>query len=253
MIIGLGISPNIPRKSGPGVILPSDIAGLEAWYDATIAGSITVATGVSAWAPQVGSLTVAQATASRQPANGSTIGSKNAFLFDGTDDSLSGPDGVGTAYNWTTDKLSIFAVIQTPASFSGTTCIASKANNPDTANDGTKWSLKVNSTGKLTGEITTSTITEAVSTWSLSTSTRYVVGMVYDGANIKLLTNAHAAENTAKAGNLMSNISCAFRVGLAKYEQEWWRGRLGEVCLYSTAVSGSNLTGLIDGLVAKWT
>ena len=89
------MSPRLLRPRASGSFTPKSISGLAAWYDAADATTLTIATGVSAWADKSGNgRTLRQATGNNQPASGTrTIGGKNALDFDGTNDVLSYVDG----------------------------------------------------------------------------------------------------------------------------------------------------------------
>jgi hypothetical protein len=69
---------------------PTSIEGLFGWYDASVASSVTVQTGVQSWGDLAGSMGPAiQNTTNDQPAYGSvTLNGKATITFDGTDDFL---------------------------------------------------------------------------------------------------------------------------------------------------------------------
>lgn len=253
MLIGYGIGIPFGRNfgtAGSSTLLPDDVTGLEAWFDATVSGSITIATGVSAWDSQSGVISVVQGTGASQPANGGSINSLNALVFDGSNDSLA--SSVGTIVNWTTDKLTVFAIVRTPASWSGDKTIFSKSGNPDLGADGAKWRLMVNGSGNPIFEVGTGSIVAVTSSTVLSTSTDYLLTGIYDGVTLSIAVNSDAAQTTAVTGNLISNTTCPLKVGRGKYDGDLWTGSIGELCLYSEAVSGTDLTGVKAGLTAKW-
>jgi hypothetical protein len=69
---------------------PKSIAGLEAWYDASVSSSITIATGVQKWADLSGKgRDLIQDITNNQPAyNSVTLNGKPTVTFDGTNDFL---------------------------------------------------------------------------------------------------------------------------------------------------------------------
>jgi hypothetical protein len=84
--------PMNPRLLRPtGQFTPRSIAGLEAWYNASDASSITVATGVDKWADRSGKgRDLLQSTPNNQPqyvTNG--LNGRPIIKFDGDNDSLS--------------------------------------------------------------------------------------------------------------------------------------------------------------------
>lgn len=72
------------------VFNPATLNGLFGWYDASVASSVTVQTGVQSWGDLAGSMGAAiQNTTNDQPAYGSvTLNGKPTITFDGTDDFL---------------------------------------------------------------------------------------------------------------------------------------------------------------------
>ena len=85
----MAMSPRLlrPRASG---FNPKSIAGLEAWYAADVASSITIATGVQQWSDLSGKgRHLIQDTTNNQPAyNIVTVNGKPTVTFDGTNDRL---------------------------------------------------------------------------------------------------------------------------------------------------------------------
>lgn len=77
----------LPRASG---FSPKSISGLEAWYAADVASSITIGTGVQQWSDLSGKgRHLIQNTTNNQPAyNSVTLNGKPTVTFDGTNDSL---------------------------------------------------------------------------------------------------------------------------------------------------------------------
>jgi hypothetical protein len=73
----MAMSPRLlrPRASG---FNPKSIAGLHAWWDATVASSYTVSTGVSSWRDRASNIDATQATGSAQPLV-SSINGRTAF------------------------------------------------------------------------------------------------------------------------------------------------------------------------------
>lgn len=69
---------------------PKMISGLEAWYDASVASSVTIQTGVQQWADLSGNgRHLIQNTTNSQPAyNSVTLNNRPTITFDGSNDSL---------------------------------------------------------------------------------------------------------------------------------------------------------------------
>jgi hypothetical protein len=83
------MSPRLLRPLASG-FNPKSIAGLEAWYDASVSSSITIATGVQKWADLSGKgRDLIQDITNNQPAyNSVTLNGKPTVTFDGTNDFL---------------------------------------------------------------------------------------------------------------------------------------------------------------------
>lgn len=83
------MNPRLLRPTASG-FNPKSIAGLEAWYAADVASSITIATGVQQWSDLSGKgRHLTQAVTNNQPAyNSVTLNGKPTVTFDGNNDSL---------------------------------------------------------------------------------------------------------------------------------------------------------------------
>lgn len=83
------MSPRLLRPVASG-FNPKSISGLEAWYAADVASSITIATGVQQWSDLSGKgRHLTQAVTNNQPAyNSVTLNGKPTVTFDGNNDSL---------------------------------------------------------------------------------------------------------------------------------------------------------------------
>jgi hypothetical protein len=85
----MAMNPRLLRPLATG-FNPRSIAGLEAWYAADVASSITIATGVSQWADLSGKgRNLTQSITNNQPAyNSVTLNGKPTVTFDGSNDCL---------------------------------------------------------------------------------------------------------------------------------------------------------------------
>jgi hypothetical protein len=85
------MSPRLLRPRATG-FNPKSISGLDLWFDANDASTITVSTGVATWANKSGltGRNMTQATGNNQPAYTSGyLNGKPSVVFDGNNDSLS--------------------------------------------------------------------------------------------------------------------------------------------------------------------
>lgn len=85
----MAMNPRLLRPLATG-FSPATISGLFGWYDATVASSVAIQTGVQSWGDLAGSMGAAiQNTTNNQPAYGSvTLNGKPTITFDGTNDLL---------------------------------------------------------------------------------------------------------------------------------------------------------------------
>ena len=84
------MSPRLLRPRSSAVFNPRQISGLAGWWDADDSSTITIATGVSAWADKSGNgRTLTQTTANNQPARVlNDLNGKAVISFDGVNDTL---------------------------------------------------------------------------------------------------------------------------------------------------------------------
>lgn len=85
----MAMNPRLLRPTASG-FNPKSIAGLEAWYAADVASSITIATGVQQWSDLSGKgRHLIQNVTNNQPLHNSvTLNGKPTVTFDGSNDSL---------------------------------------------------------------------------------------------------------------------------------------------------------------------
>lgn len=85
----MAMNPRLLRPTASG-FNPKSIAGLEAWYDASVASSITIETGVKQWSDLSGKgRHLTQAVTNNQPAyNSVTLNGKPTVTFDGANDRM---------------------------------------------------------------------------------------------------------------------------------------------------------------------
>lgn len=93
----MAMNPRLLRPTASG-FNPRQISGLLAWYDASDASTLTIATGVSQWRDKSGNgRTLRQSIGNNQPLSTSrTLNGKTVLDFDGSNDVLSYVDTGGT-------------------------------------------------------------------------------------------------------------------------------------------------------------
>jgi hypothetical protein len=112
----MAMNPRLLRPTPTGFD-PRRISGLVAWWDAQVASSYDIVTGVSEWRDLSGNgHALSQAVGNNQPTL-STINSRTAFLFDGSTDELVAGSAVLNATS--ASSFSFFGVTQIANTESG--------------------------------------------------------------------------------------------------------------------------------------
>lgn len=84
----MSMNPRLLRPTAT-VFNPLSIAGLEGWWDAADASTVTIATGVSEWRDKSGNdRHASQGTGNNQPDYTGTLNGRSVITFDGSNDSL---------------------------------------------------------------------------------------------------------------------------------------------------------------------
>jgi hypothetical protein len=82
------MNPRLLRPTASG-FNPRSISGLNGWWDAADASTVTISTGVSEWRDKSGNARhAAQTIGNNQPGYTNTLNGKNTLTFDGSNDSL---------------------------------------------------------------------------------------------------------------------------------------------------------------------
>lgn len=126
--------------------------------------------------------------------------------------------------------------------------------NAGSASTNETWQLRVLSTGKLDFFYVTgsSYVTTQQSTATLSTGTTYHVAATYDGANVKLYINGSLDSTFARTGTPNSTTS-PIRIGFSGFgspNQEYFDGRIDEVAVYGSALSGTRIAAHYSAMTA---
>jgi len=84
----MSMNPRLLRPLASG-FNPKSIAGLQGWWDAADAATVTISTGVSEWRDKSGNdRHASQGTGNNQPAYTNQLNGRNVITFDGSNDSL---------------------------------------------------------------------------------------------------------------------------------------------------------------------
>lgn len=220
--------------------VPSEIANLYLWFDASDASTVTESGGaISAWADKSGNANhLTQGSASFKPTytlagqNG-----KNYISFDANDhlDSSSLTHDIGTG-----DYSIIFALRKAADAFGAWQGVASIGVETPA------WRLGRGGRGtqptiSMSGHKDFATV--------LTQSTDYVVTFIRSSGAVSCWINsaADASNSVAETGNI---ANAAFRVGVG--ETEGFGGRMYECALYRRALTSTERLFIELGLRTKW-
>jgi hypothetical protein len=233
----------VPRASG---FNPKSIAGLAAWYDATVASSVTLASGfVSQWDDlSGGGLHLSQATEADRPSLG-TLGGKTAIDFDGSNDFLRNAQAPAS---WLFGTYFI-AFSQDTATNVGQTLITLNVAG-QTYRMGLVWSaLQEFRTQQISGTGSVSN----VSGGSGVTNTPRLITHTYDGTSsgsLRLsgtsLTGSSSVTASSDSGVIVG-IRRASNVSSLPMD-----GKVGELVIYNRVLSATEIARIERYLAAKW-
>lgn len=239
------MSPRLLRPIASGGFNPKRLAGLSAWYDATVASSITLTSGfVSQWNDLSGTgHHLTQSVEADRPGTG-TIGGKTAIDFDGSNDYLSNaasPAGFtyGTIFCvHSFDNAGSNQVVYTVVSAGAAELMAvSKHTFGEYRNNAGSGGTVARSGG--TAVINTPRLT--TNTFNSGTSAH---GYRLDGA-----------EQTGTTGGFFSNVAGTWlglrnnaSLGLGLF----FDGQIGEWVIYNRVLSADEIAKTETYLAAKW-
>jgi hypothetical protein len=232
---------------------PKSISGLELWLDATVSSSLTVPDGVSKWADLSGKGRDAlEGTVSNRPTlvtNG--MNGKPAVNFLG-----SGSQTMHGPISMTVTQLSAFVVFQyANLANAGNnrvfSMIVSGALLDFTGTNHLSPLLRHGGGGAANVGPFGGTNIATVATPAYDTPLIY--SLVHDGSNVSTRINNGSASTAARTLNTVYT-----NYGLGSFRSSWnasdafLTGRIGEVIVYSKAVSDSERSRVMQSLSAKW-
>lgn len=256
-----------PRSSG---FNPRSIANLAAWYDAADSATLTVSTGVSAWADKSGNgRTLGQTTGNNQPISGTrTIGGKNALDFDGANDTLTCGFTIGDI---TSSKA--FTAFSVSSSDTLTTEFAVQVWMDRTlAGDSSGWYLGRRTTridsnigdGTVSGattanvayrrfdEATTSPGIYAVSASASSNTVRMWKNGTIKTTTLWFGTMATSAFLSQGSANHRIVVGGSSAVANSDALEHFHDGLIGEILIYSQELSTAQASAIARYLGTKW-
>jgi len=248
---GISVARASAGGGGGGGFAPTDIAGCEAWFDATDGDTITgTASLVDAWADKSDAANDVAASGAQRPSQ-VTINSLNAIRFDAaeqlklTSASVTGLDGA---------DMSIFVVAN--KQFDEADSWPGAVNRSNTGWS-TGWRMASGSAGgadmafsaaSYTGDkvqlTTTATGADAFHIWHASHTN---TGPAMKG----YLNNAEVATDTS--GDPTGASANEFSIGTADSATTYaFFGSIGEIIIYNSVLSTENRLAVAEYLAAKW-
>ncbi len=206
--------------------LPTDIANLKVWYRAD--QGITISTGVSQWNDLSGNAHhLVQATGASQPTYDATSGanSQAGVTFDGSDDSLA------VSFSAVSQPFHVFAIIKTVSALDG----------------GSRGLVCGGAIGErmiTQGNVVANTIhnymgSAFVSLSHSNTTNHFIWESLVNGASSSLIRGNTAAATGNPGANTLSGVNLGILPGASNSNII-----ISDVCIYSAAISGANLTNL---------
>jgi hypothetical protein len=239
----------ITQQQGGGGFVPSDIAGLVLWLDASDSGTITATGSVvdtltdkSANAASYGTLT----GLSRPETGTRTINGLNALDFNRSQ-ALSAPSIL--LVDATDGTCTTLAVALTDR-IDGVGGIFSQ----DPGSGSTRGQQYLRRTGSAleTVRIVGSVVTDAAGT-AIVVSTAFVASQVLTASGARVEAFIDGASNGASAGSGANTTAANIpRVGVASTTAQRWDGLIGEIVQYDRALSDTDRQTVETYLATKW-
>jgi len=275
--IGQGAYTSASGSVTPGFV-PSAVAGLQLWldasdasslFDATSGGSLVAADGaVARWQDKSGSARHAtQATSESQPQRKLGVaGGRDILRFDGVDDFFDSTDFLDLTSG---QQMTLFAVVKRAAT-GVTHAIVSKYGKSNASDSLTAdgWAFRLLSSNRAdffasTDEGSGSSARLSDSTVSASGFTALTVKAAAGSlsqATIYRNSSTVASSATSSGAETLENTSHAVTVGALRYTfnaqtfryLQFFNGDIAEVLIYNAALSDSDRAAVESYLIAKW-
>lgn len=211
------------------------VSGYVGWWDAADIASITITSGkVSQWNDKgSGGHNLSQATAGKRPTSGANlIGGLNVLTFDGAATYLSGTTPLAAILS------TVFVVAQNTDAGATQRDVFQFGEG---TGDGRIYRTSADHIDMFNG-----LSIDSGQTWG--TTLAHVVAATFNGASSKLTVDGGAVTN----GTVNTNAPGSTWEAGAFNNSEWWKGYIGEIIVYSSALSNANRKLVEDYLLAKW-
>jgi hypothetical protein len=231
----MAMNPRLLRPLATG-FNPKSIAGLSAWYDATVASSITLASGfVSQWNDLSGAgLHLTQSVEADRPGTG-TLNGKTALTFDGSNDYLAVTADIPPATMFCVVEFNAVNALQFPLSV-------------------------INAAGVALQMVITNLSQLRITSWTgaaasgrsgdndVAATTPYVVTMNYQA------DSRYNGKNMAGTDTTVRSSEQGIVVGARRTNNTLSAldGKIGEVIVYNRVLSAAEYVRVERYLAAKW-
>lgn len=253
--------------SGGGGIVPTDIAGLKAWWDASDTSTISLSgSAVTQWNDKSGNgFHVTQSTSAQRPSSGiNTINSKNVLTFGG-DDCLT----AATASDWNflhnSTGATVFAVAIDDNTVDFEYSIFANSVGSSERGVGLRIALDGANPRTLSPFVSTGggsgTLVSLISGGSFTQGTAFYVSGIWDNSNATLANRSlwrknggtQFGTNAQDDSPSSSNPARALLIGNNTNSGSYaYTGKIAEIILYTGVLSGTNITNLNSYLASKW-
>lgn len=237
---------------------PNQIAGLQLWYDATVASATnfdpapTDGSLVQRWVDKLGNGRNAdQSNSNKKPSwRANQQNGNGALLFDGTNDTLT-LNPIGT---WALSQpgVTMFLVVKA-ATLTGTPNITATNTNGYRFYWNTKWTIEFaggNATSDVVGDTTGYHIMTAVYNGTLTDANATVqnnkrLKFRYDKVERALTFNTAVGTTTSGAAN-------GLNIGSDSTGTNYYNGYIGEMIIYTQTLTPIQINTVESFLAAKW-
>lgn len=228
-------------RSARALPAPKTISGLAVWLDASDAATITIATGVSAWADKSGnSNNATQATGSAQPTvQTAAQNGKNTLRFTGASSQFL---TLASAINVAASGFTALAVMRRGGpSGSNTVQVLGSSTSPTAA------TLEWWSTGVIYCTGVGGASRGQFSSAQAATTYNVVSAVSPSNTDGKIYFNGSDVSSTPNATATMTSLD---RIGYS--DSNYCNGEIAEILVYNSALSNANRQALEAYLKAKW-
>lgn len=240
--LGLGLKLGGGGSGGSAPFVPTDISGIQVWFDANDTATITQVAGlVSQWDDKSGnSYHATQAVGANQPLTGSrTINSKNVIKFDGVSENM----GVGAgAYGISNGNNTLFVVFAKDGA-------ADQYARPFTGNSGTfRYGAYADTTLSGVGFINCINTNQPTDAWTSDTNPLCFAG-TRSGTSLSAYVNGGTPTTNA---NGTSNTLSSLVIGGGAVSFAFMNGVVAEIIAYNSVLSTTDMNRVGQYLAAKW-